>query len=148
MCDTVLELNNNFLDKHFHEYYDLEKETKEKLGYKFKPINLKIKGYGFGKLYNETSDKDYDDYDDYEEEHIDLSDIPQVERDEEEVKVGKGLKVFTPNKLLTRLLTLLAQIKAGNSSCKLKNEIRQILYQLYNHDKITKNVYNNLIKSF
>ena len=35
MCDTVLELYNNFLDKHFDEYYDLEKETKEKLGYKF-----------------------------------------------------------------------------------------------------------------
>ena len=109
---------------------------------------MKIKEYDFGKLYNETSDKDYDDYDDYEEEYIDLSDIPQVERDEEEVKVGKRLKILTPNNLLIRLLTLLEQIEAGNSSYKLKNEIRQILYQLYHHNKITKNVYNNLIKSF
>ena len=41
------------------------------MDYKFKPINSKIKGYDYGKLYNETSDEDYDDYfdyDDYEEE--------------------------------------------------------------------------------
>ena len=43
---------------------------------------------------------------------------------------GKGLKALTPNKLLTRLPILLAQIKAGNNSYKLKNEIRQILYFL------------------
>ena len=29
------------------------------LGFKFKPINLKIKGYDYGKSYNETSDEDY-----------------------------------------------------------------------------------------
>ena len=36
--------------------------------------------------------------------------------------------VLTPNNLLTRFPILLAQIKAGNNSYKLKNEIRQILY--------------------
>ena len=65
---------------------------------------------------------------------------------DEEVKEGKGLKVLTPNKLLTRPI-LLEQIKAGNNSYKLKNEIRKILYLLYQHNKITKRVYNNLIKS-
>ena len=45
---------------------------------------------------------------------------------------------MTPNKLLTRLPILLAQMKAGNNSYKLKNEIRQILYFLYQHSKITK----------
>ena len=54
-----------------------------------------------------------------------------------------GLKILTPNKLLTRLPILLAQIKAGNNSYKLKNEIRQILYLLFQHNKITKKVYNN-----
>ena len=63
--------------------------------------------------------------------------------DEEEVKEGKGSKILTSNKLLTRLLVLLAQIKAGNKSNKLKNEIRQILYLWYQHNKITKKVYNN-----
>ena len=51
---------------------------------------------------------------------------------------GTGLKILTPNKLLTRLPILLAQAKAGNNSYKLKNEIRQILYLLYQHNKITK----------
>ena len=38
-----------------------------------------------------------------------------------------GLKILTPNKLLTRLPMLLVQVKAENNSNKLKNEIRQIL---------------------
>ena len=42
----------------------------------------------------------------------------------------------------------LAEIKAGKNSYKLKDEIRQILYLLYKHNKITQKVYNNLIKSF
>ena len=70
-----------------------------------------------------------------------------LEGDEEEVKQGKELKILTPNKLLTRLPILLAQVKAGNNSYKLKNEIRQILSLLYQHNKITTKVYNNLIKS-
>ena len=78
-------------------------------------------------------------------ESVDLSDMPSLE-DNEKVKEGKGLKILTPNKLLTTLSILLAQIKAGNNSFKLKNEIRQILYLLYQHNKITKKVYN-LIKS-
>ena len=52
-----------------------------------------------------------------------------------------------PNKLLTRLPILLAQIKFENNLYKLKNEIRQIFYLLYLHNKMTKKVYNNLIKS-
>ena len=58
-----------------------------------------------------------------------------------------GLKVLTPNKLLTRLPMLLAQIKAGNNLHKLKNQIRQILYLLYQDDKTTKKVCNNLIRA-
>ena len=67
--------------------------------------------------------------------------MPPLEGDE-----GKGLKFLTLNKLLTRLPTLLAQIKAGNNSNKLKNEIRKILHLLYQHNKITKKVYSNAIK--
>ena len=66
------------------------------------------------------------------------------EGDEEGVKEGKGLKVLTPNKLLTRLPILLAQVKAGSNSYKLKSEIRQIMYLLDQHNKIIKKVYNNL----
>ena len=43
---------------------------------------------------------------------------------------GSGLKMLTPNQMLSRLPISLAQIKAGNHSEKLKNEIRQLLYSL------------------
>ena len=43
---------------------------------------------------------------------------------------GSGLKILTPNEMLSRLRITLAQLKAGNNSEKLKNEIRQILYSL------------------
>ena len=73
--------------------------------------------------------------------------MPPLDGDEEELKEGKRLKILTSNKSLTRLPILLAQIKAGNNLYKLKNEIRQILYLLYQHNKITKKVYKYLIKS-
>ena len=59
---------------------------------------------------------------------------------------GKGLKILTPNQILSRLPIALAQLKAGNNSEKLKNEIRQLLYSLYRSKNMTKQVYNNLIK--
>ena len=62
-----------------------------------------------------------------------------------EIKEGTKLKMLTPNKLLTRFPILLAQITAGNNSYKLKNEIRQIFYVLYKHNKITKKVYYNVM---
>ena len=58
-------------------------------------------------------------------------------------KTVTALKNLTPNKLLTRLQILLAQIKAGSNSKKLKNEIQQMLHVLYQHSKITKKVYNS-----
>ena len=73
--------------------------------------------------------------------------MPPLESDKEEVREGKGLKTLIQNKLLTRLLILLAQIKAENNSYKLKNGIREVLYLLYQHNKIIKKVLNNLIKS-
>ena len=48
-----------------------------------------------------------------------------------EKQSGKGLKILTPNQMLSRLPITLAQLKAGNNSEKLKNEIRQLLYSLY-----------------
>ena len=56
--------------------------------------------------------------------------MPILEGDEGEAKEGTWIKIFNPNKLLTRLFALLAQRKAGTYSYKLKVEIRQILYLL------------------
>ena len=58
---------------------------------------------------------------------------------------GEGLKILTPQQMFTRLPILLAQVKAGNNSQELKNEIRQLLYSLYRLKKISKTVYKNLI---
>ena len=58
---------------------------------------------------------------------------------------GKGLKILTPNQMPSRLPITLAQLKAGNNSDKLKNEIRQIFYSLYRSKKLTKQLYKSLI---
>ena len=49
---------------------------------------------------------------------------------------GSGLKILTPNQMLSRLPITLAQLKAGNNFEKLKNEIRQLLYSLYRSKKL------------
>ena len=64
-----------------------------------------------------------------------------------ESKQGTGLKILTPKQMLQRLPIALAQIKAGNNSESLLNEIRQIVYSLYQSKEITKKVYNSIIKS-
>ena len=53
---------------------------------------------------------------------------------------GSGLKILTPNQMLSRLPISLVKLKAGNNSEKLKNEISQILYPLYRSKKLTKNI--------
>ena len=59
----------------------------------------------------------------------------------------KGLKILTPNQMLKRLPIALAQVKAGNNSESLLNEIRQIVYSLCRSKEITKKVYINIINS-
>ena len=51
----------------------------------------------------------------------------------------KGLKILTSRKMLQRLPIALAQVKAGNTSENLLNEIRQIIYSPYRAKKVTKN---------
>ena len=58
-----------------------------------------------------------------------------------------GFKILTPKQIFQRLPIALAQVKAGNNSEYLLNEIRQIVYFLYQSKEITKKVYNNIIKS-
>ena len=60
---------------------------------------------------------------------------------------GKGFKILTPKQMLQKLPIALPQVKAGNNSESLLNEIRQIVYSLYQSKQITKKFYNNIIKS-
>ena len=62
-------------------------------------------------------------------------------------KQGTGLKIFTPKQMLQRLTIALGQVKAGNNSENLWNEIRKIVYSLYQSKTIIKKVWNNIIKS-
>ena len=63
------------------------------------------------------------------------------------LKDHSKLKGLTPKQMLQQLPIALAQVKAGNNSENLLNEIRQMIYSLYQAKEITKNVYNNLMKS-
>ena len=49
--------------------------------------------------------------------------------------------------MLQRLTIALAQVKAGNTSENLLNEIRQIIYSLYQAKEITKKMYKNILNS-
>ena len=58
-------------------------------------------------------------------------------------KYGEGLKILTPKQMLQRLPIALAEVRAGNTSENLRNEIRQILYSLYQEKEINKKVNSN-----
>ena len=56
-------------------------------------------------------------------------------------------KILTNKQMLQRLPIEFAQIKAGNTSENLLNEIKQVIYSLYWAKEITKKVYNNIVNS-
>ena len=51
---------------------------------------------------------------------------------------GQGLKILTPDQMLSRLPITLAELKAGNNSQKPKNKIRPLFYSLYRSKNLTK----------
>ena len=65
----------------------------------------------------------------------------------EEQTEGTGFKTLSPKQMLQRVPTALPQVKAGNNSESLLNEIRQIVYSFYQSKQITwrniRNSYNN-----
>ena len=77
--------------------------------------------------------------------------MPELESEESAAErrnqEGKGIKILTTNQMLSRLSISLAQLKAGNNSEKLKNEIRQLLYSLYHSKNMIKRHKNTNNKS-
>ena len=59
----------------------------------------------------------------------------------------QDLKLLTPKQMLQRLPIAFSQVNAGNNLESLLNEIRQIVYSLYQSKEIIKKVHNNIIKS-
>ena len=60
-------------------------------------------------------------------------------------KQGKLLKILTSKQMLQKLSIAVAQVKPGNTSENLFNEIRQIIYSLYQAKETIENVYNNIM---
>ena len=132
---TAHELNDKLLNIYKIQYDKLREVKKKRIRVQNTPGRLPIDLY-----FDEDEDEDEDD----------LPSMPAL-KSGEEVKLepeesiaerinlyprkrkitGIGLKILTPNELLTRLPILLAQTNTGNNSNKLKNEIRQILFLLY-----------------
>ena len=61
------------------------------------------------------------------------------------VKNGEGFKILTPKQMLPRLPLAFAQVKAGNTSENLLNEIRQTIFCI-ELKKLLK-VFNNIMNS-
>ena len=100
---------------------------------------------GIIEVFKEKSNKEKQQSDE-EPDTTDMSDLESEESAaERRIKKGQGLKILTTNQMLSRLPITLAQLKAGNNSEKLKNEIRQLLYSLYRSKKLTKQLYKSLI---
>ena len=93
-------------------------------------------------------DKTEDETDDEQPDTTDMSDLESEESAEQRRNQGgKGLKILTPDQMFSRLKISLAQLKSGNNSEKLKNEIKQLLHSLYCSKKIAKTIYNNVINT-
>ena len=122
MRDKTSKLYNDFLGIYFDEYNYLPDAKRTNMGLKYDPTNLILDAYNYDKWYTEESE-----YSTAKNDEEKLDDLPPLE-DYKEVKERRGLKILTTNKLLTRLSVLLAQIKTGYNSNKLKNKIRQIVY--------------------
>ena len=99
--------------------------------------------------YSDSNDETDDDKTD--DEQPETTDMPDLEREESTEQrrnqEGKGLKILIPNQMFSRLPITLPQLKAGNSSEKIKSEIRQLLYSLYHSKKLSKKIYNGLINT-
>ena len=81
-----------------------------------------------------------------EEPEVIVEIVEEILNFNKQKREGQGIKILTPNQMLSRLPISLAQLEAGNNSNKLKNEIRQLLHSLYHSKNMIKQVYNNLKK--
>ena len=81
------------------------------------------------------------------EEMIEIADTAELilEFNNNNDQHRQGLKILTPNQMLSILPISLAQLKAGTNSEKHKNENRQLLYSLHRSKKLTEEIYKSLI---
>ena len=100
-----------------------------------KPTEQKEKNNKLEKFYNSTEEVT-----NFFKDYIEMLSDAKYDAKKDETR-GKKLKILTPKQMLQRLPIALAQVKAGNNSESLLNEIKQIVYSLYQSKQITKKVY-------
>ena len=114
---------NNLLKIHFNKYNKLSDAKWNKIEHKYDPKKFFFETCNYDdwseteKSFDTTRKRDNEESCDktkIDEKSTDLPPIWPLAGGEEEVKEGKGLKISTPNKLITKLSILLAQTKAGN----------------------------------
>ena len=108
---------------------------------------VEVNKEGNFEFFKENSDKEKQESD----EQLDTTDMPELEDEESATErrnqQGQRLEILTPDQMVSRLTIALAELKAGNNSQKLINEIRPLLHSLYRSTKITKTIYNSLINA-
>ena len=83
-----------------------------------------------------------------ESKTLDLKSLDdQIRKLEDEFRDQKGSGTFTSQNKFVKLLTLLTQLLTKNNSKNFKDDVNQILKELYDTKQITKQVHNNLIKA-
>ena len=115
---------------------------------KMLPIFKQLEEIIMGIKADDKVDDETDDETDEKPDTTDISDLESQESAEQRRKQeGQGLKILAPQQMLSRRPISLAQLKAGNHSEKLKNEIRQLLYSLYRSKNLSKTIYNSLMNT-
>ena len=139
-------INNNLFKKYFAIYqspsnmYDILNNTKNTEKHN---IQVKLIKSSLIDLKKDIGNESKDDVDKIEKINK-ITDVVELILTFDE-QHGEDLKSLTPSQMLSRLPISLAQLKAGNNSEKLQNEIRQLLYSLYRSKKLTKQIYKSLI---
>ena len=76
-----------------------------------------------------------------------IIDIVEKIHDFQRQPKGKVIKISTTKQIRQRISIALAEVKAGNTSEKLLNEVRQIIFSLHREEQVTKKEYNNIMNS-
>ena len=93
---------------YFNEYHELWDAKRNKMKYKHDPIKLILETYKYDVWFENEEFTDKEELNDQEES------TDTTRKSDIELKEGTRLKILSPNKLLTRLSILLAQINATN----------------------------------
>ena len=113
VCENAANLYDTLLTIYFNDYNNIKNKKTEEMDKKYDPSNLFLEGYKYDILYKEDEEKSKSQLEETIAKRVklrrqkaddeDLSDMPPLEGDKEEVKEGKVLKILPPDKLLTRL---------------------------------------------